>query len=210
MAVKYYAVKKGLTPGIYMTWDECKAQVDGFSGAIYKSFRTKEEALAFIGIDVPETAEDRIGKSDDRVNGTATKDIEAYVDGSYNPATGEYSYGMVILQGDEELKYNKKMNDPDLASMRNVAGEIKGAEAAMQYAIDNGCKSVVIYYDYQGIESWCTGAWKTNKEGTVAYKNYYDDAKKLIDIKFVKVAGHSNNKYNDIADALAKEALNII
>ena len=38
MANKYYAVKVGKTPGIYQTWDECKANVDGFSGALYKSF----------------------------------------------------------------------------------------------------------------------------------------------------------------------------
>lgn len=45
---KYYAVKKGKNPGIYNTWDECKAQVDGFSGAVYKSFKTKDEAENFI------------------------------------------------------------------------------------------------------------------------------------------------------------------
>ena len=37
--VKYYGVKKGLVPGVYTSWDECKAQVDGFSGAEYKSFK---------------------------------------------------------------------------------------------------------------------------------------------------------------------------
>ncbi len=36
--VKYYGVKRGLVPGVYTSWDECKAQVDGFSGAEYKSF----------------------------------------------------------------------------------------------------------------------------------------------------------------------------
>ena len=35
---KYYAVRKGLNPGIYNTWDECRKNVIGFSGAIYKSF----------------------------------------------------------------------------------------------------------------------------------------------------------------------------
>ncbi|WP_302789300.1 viroplasmin family protein [Anaerostipes caccae] len=35
---KFYVVRKGKNPGIYSTWDECKKQVDGFSGAEYKSF----------------------------------------------------------------------------------------------------------------------------------------------------------------------------
>lgn len=45
---KYYAVKIGRNPGIYETWDECSREVTGFSGAKYKSFKTREEALDFI------------------------------------------------------------------------------------------------------------------------------------------------------------------
>ena len=40
----FYAVKQGKNPGIYKTWDECKAQVEGFSGALYKGFSTRKEA----------------------------------------------------------------------------------------------------------------------------------------------------------------------
>ena len=41
---KYYVVWKGITPGVYDNWNECKAQVDGQDGAKYKSFETEEEA----------------------------------------------------------------------------------------------------------------------------------------------------------------------
>lgn len=34
---KYYAVRSGKTPGIYLSWDECKLQVHGFTGAMCKS-----------------------------------------------------------------------------------------------------------------------------------------------------------------------------
>ena len=46
-AKKYYAIKVGRKPGVYSTWDQAKAQVSGFKGAIYKSFPTLEEAQAF-------------------------------------------------------------------------------------------------------------------------------------------------------------------
>ena len=61
-----------------------------------------------------------------------------------------------------------------MASMRNVAGEIYGSMAAMKYALEKGIKKLSIYYDYMGIAKWCTGEWKTNKDGTIAYKKYYD------------------------------------
>ena len=41
---KYYVVWKGVTPGVYTTWDECKAQVFGYERAQYKSFTSLEEA----------------------------------------------------------------------------------------------------------------------------------------------------------------------
>lgn len=47
MAKGYYAVQKGRHTGIYSSWDECKAQVSGFSGAIFKKLDNYEAARAF-------------------------------------------------------------------------------------------------------------------------------------------------------------------
>ena len=41
---KYYVVWVGRQTGIFSTWDMCKAQVDNFAGAKYKSYPTYEEA----------------------------------------------------------------------------------------------------------------------------------------------------------------------
>jgi ribonuclease HI len=43
--VKYYVVWKGNKPGIYDSWEDCKLQIKNFPGAIYKSFKTKDEAI---------------------------------------------------------------------------------------------------------------------------------------------------------------------
>ncbi|CAL7947035.1 unnamed protein product [Xylocopa violacea] len=48
MAVTYYAVAKGRKPGIYMTWNECKLQVNQFSGPVFKKFNSQHEAENFI------------------------------------------------------------------------------------------------------------------------------------------------------------------
>ncbi|MEY8392381.1 ribonuclease H family protein [Lachnospiraceae bacterium 45-W7] len=204
MANKYYAVKKGKTPGIYNSWEECKAQVDGVSSAEYKSFKSEQEARDYIG----NSMEQKIVKKP--VENVNTSCVEAYVDGSYNSETNEFSYGMIILQNGEELKFAEKYDDKELAAMHNVAGEIKGAEAAMRYAVENSLAGIIIYHDYEGIAKWCLGEWKANKEGTKAYKEYYESVKDKVSISFIKVTGHSNNKYNDIADELAKQALGIV
>ena len=204
MASKFYAVKKGKTTGVFRSWDECKNQVDGFSGAQYKSFKTEAEALEYLG-DTVDINEEKIDLSE---TGN-TYDAEIYVDGSYNDLTHEFSYGMVVLENGKELKFAKKFSDNELAQMHNVAGEIKGAEAAMRYAIENSLCNIAIYHDYEGIAKWCLGEWKANRTGTKDYKLYYDSIKEKVTIRFIKVVGHSNNKYNDIADELAKQVLGI-
>ena len=136
-------------------------------------------------------------------------DLVAYVDGSYNIATGEYGSGVIIIDGTEEICLKEKGNDPGMAVMRNVAGEIAASEMAMKYAVEHGYGSIEIVHDYQGIASWCLGEWKTNKEETRRYKMAYDTYKKDVRIKFTKVKGHSGDKYNDIADMLAKQAAGV-
>jgi ribonuclease HI len=42
----FYVVWKGKKPGVYQNWDEAKAQVEGFPGALYRKFKTLEDALA--------------------------------------------------------------------------------------------------------------------------------------------------------------------
>jgi ATP-dependent DNA helicase PIF1 len=46
--MSFYAVKKGLEPGIYTSWEECAVQIEGFSGAEYKKFKTEAEAIEFM------------------------------------------------------------------------------------------------------------------------------------------------------------------
>lgn len=218
---KYYGVKVGKTPGVYLTWEKCKSQVDGYSGAVYKSFPTLAEAEEFVGVHGAMAAPDSVelgfsecGAAEPEFRPGETAEPEfppgeavAYVDGSYNAATGEYSCGLVFLYGGEEIHIAQKGESEELASMRNVAGEILGAELAMRKAVEMRIHSLSIYHDYQGIASWCLGEWKTNKEGTRAYKEYFDSISQDLKIRFVKVKGHSGDKYNDIADELAKSVI---
>ena len=41
---KFFVVWEGKEPGIYRSWDECKRQIHGYGGALYKGFATEAEA----------------------------------------------------------------------------------------------------------------------------------------------------------------------
>jgi ATP-dependent DNA helicase PIF1 len=48
VTASFYAVRRGIVPGIYTSWEECKTQIDGFPGAQYKKFKTAQESEVFM------------------------------------------------------------------------------------------------------------------------------------------------------------------
>lgn len=290
---KYYAVRDGRSPGIYSTWDECKQNVNGYSGAKFKSFSTLEEANRFVNEDNSSSGysggysgnrnsynsgsgysggyssnrnsysrsnnynnessnrssyrssndysfsnnynnysrnENNYNSNsgyndsssdDDNYNNynsfsfssattrndNKSSSAKAYVDGSYNVFTQQYGAGVHFDHNGKTSEISQRGENPDAASMRNVAGEILGAELAMKKAYDEDIKNLDIYYDYNGIESWCTGEWKANKEYTQRYRDIYNEISKKVNIKFHKVKGHSGDQNNERADQLAKNAV---
>lgn len=196
---KFYAVKNGYHIGIFNSWEECQKEVSGYSGAEFKSFANRRDAEEYMGMN------SQLSLFDEADNSTAV----AYVDGSYNINTRKFGCGVVIFYNGEEHMLSECFDDPEMALMRNVAGEIEGAKKAMQWCAENNVDELDIYYDYEGVEKWCTGEWKTNKAGTIAYKKFYDDMSHNVHISFNKVRGHSGDRFNDMADLLAKKAVGI-
>ena len=258
----YYAVQKGRHPGIYENWSDCQREVIGATGAVYKKFKTRAEAEAFVKADgydlelpfdesevsnrssVSASVAFRSTKPQRSTESAKTSvssrtavvpkgplfhsvsdvteadvlqelsEVEtealAYVDGSFNLSTGVYGYGGVLLCRDGSIRpLQGHGRDETLRTMRNVAGEIHGSMAAIQAASDAGIASITIFYDYMGIEMWANGQWKTNKEGTRAYKAFIEAIRPRIEIRFQKVAAHTGVRFNELVDQLAKASVGI-
>lgn len=193
---KFYAVKKGKKTGIFSTWDECKEQVTGFKGAVYKSFKTLSEAEAFL-----ERNEEK-NENIEEVDG-----VYAYIDGSFDRVSGIYGSGVVIVDGDEKYEYKHAGNREDYAQLHNVAGELEAAKFVMWYAVDKKIKEITLFYDYQGIEAWAVGDWKANLPYTQDYVKFYNKVKSAVKVNFVKVKAHTGIELNEVVDKLAKEAI---
>ena len=198
----WYAVKKGWKTGLFENWEDCKHQVMGYAGAEYKGFYSKEEAEMYLGIH----SIDNIETDESNCPGR----LIAYVDGSYMPNQPDrFSFGVVFIYEGKMETYAEKIVSPEEATMRNVAGEIHGAAYAMETCLKRGISEMDLYYDYAGIEKWCTGEWKANKKGTKALQNYYASVKNELTVHFHKVASHTGVIYNEMADRLAKSALEV-
>lgn len=209
MSEKYYAVKKGKKPGIYLTWDECKEQVDKVRGAIFKSFSNFEDAENFIG-------DKNVGKKELTIEPTLISmeknKLYAFVDGSYNSKTKTVGYGLVLVLNDKiQMKDLGSFRNINFNESKNVFGEIRGALKAVELAIANDFKEINIVYDYIGISKFATKEWKAKTPVTKDYQEAIERYTKLIQINFIKVKAHADeseggSSYNDMADKLAKKA----
>lgn len=45
---KFYAVRKGVRPGLYMTWKECEEMVKYYPGAEFKGFQKYSDAVRYL------------------------------------------------------------------------------------------------------------------------------------------------------------------
>lgn len=218
---KYYAVRVGKVPGIYSTWEECKAQVDGVSGASYKSFPSLEEAEHYIqkadendakittAVDL--SSVDFNAQVESCISALCENELIAFVDGSYD-ATGEKSaFGAIIFSqgGNRDVLYKSftKQLGEEFISLRNVAAELEGVKEAINWAIQYNKTKISIYYDYEGIEKWATGQWKANKAITKDYVCFIQEKRLSLQIEFIKVPAHTGVKFNEEVDTIAKSAL---
>lgn len=205
---KIYAVRKGHKTGLFNTWAECQKATAGYSGAEFKSFTDKEEAIAFLEMKTVKTVSGDKDKEAVGIVEVPENMVIAYVDGSFEKSIGRYAFGCVILTPDgQEIRRSGSGSDPAGVAIRNVAGEMLGAMNAVKWARENDYPAVEIRYDYEGVEKWVTGVWRAKTPLTSKYAAHMQEAGNKIRISFCKIAAHTGNHYNEEADQLAKSAL---
>ena len=203
--MSFYAVRVGKTPGVYLTWPECQAQVNGFPNAKYKKFATEQQAIDFVnGI------ESTTVKPSSNCNSLDLDTPYAFVDGSYNVETGVYGYGGFLVENGNTHIVQGSGDKPELSAMRNVAGEMCGVIKALKLAMELNLTELTIFYDYAGLECWANRSWQAKKEYTQKYVRCVDFAKTKLNLKFVKVAAHTGIPGNEEADTLAKKSVGIV
>ena len=195
----YYSVKNGRVKDIYDNWESCKEQVQGFKGAVFKKFKTKQEALIFLN------NQEEILKQD--------SNIYVYCDGScIHNGKPNAKAGIGIYFGE---------NDP-----RNISESVNGhsnnvAELSAMIRVYNYVKKDITIVSDSKYALHCVkeygkkqekDSWKNNIPNQELVKQLYETYKDT-NIQFMHVYAHINKKDihsigNEIADKLDYDAVN--
>ena len=170
---KFYAIKN--TKQIVTSWDECKAIVDGLSGAKYKSFKTESEATAYLLDQLEETKSQQSYKlevvdyvAENGISGTITvaETIDPFklpligtvfaVDGSFNTETNIYGAGIIQYDKNLNIALQRRASGskPEFAKSRNIAGETVALATAINLSTQQGVSEITVICDYEGDFRW--------------------------------------------------------
>ncbi|MCM5530535.1 viroplasmin family protein [Parasegetibacter sp. NRK P23] len=151
MKKKYYVVWEGRTKGIFDSWNDCKAQIDGFPNAVYKSFPSLELAEQAL----QNKSDDYIGK---KITAQLPNDVlerigmplkeSIAVDGAWNTATGMVEYQGVHTGSGEKLFQVGPLED----GTNNIA-EFLAIVHALALCRKNGT-DLPIYSDSRNAIGW--------------------------------------------------------
>ncbi|MGL6260052.1 ribonuclease H1 domain-containing protein [Vibrio sp. WXL103] len=226
MAKKYYVVWQGRETGIFTTWAQCKAQVDNFSGARFKSFPSLEEAQAAFGRPSKLKASTTKAKTSKPKSTPLTQSqidampytVKIFTDGACEPNPGEAGTGLAVYQDQtlSELWYGLYQ-----AHGTNNTAELHGLNQALRLAKEKLSQghSVGIYsdsrYSIDCLTKWAVGWEKkgwTKSDGEIKnldiikpmYALYQQIASQ---ISIHHVNGHVGIEGNELADRMSIVAI---
>ena len=233
---KYYAVAKGLCPGIYTSWEDAKQHIIGIKGAKYKSFTTEQEAREFLqGVDdTPKSAQKckdfPLGKlvsveepSESENTLIVFTDGSAIANGKRN-AIASYA---TVWPFHPELDHSARVPQGELQT--NNRGEYRALIHAFIQAdeIDpSRSKTLIVYTDSMllinsltlWMHGWKRNGWRKSDGSAVANVDLLHEldmymAHRKVSLKHVKAHTGKQNweaRYNDKVDRLARSVTSSI
>ncbi len=152
---KFYVVWAGHSPGIYDSWEECKAQVENFPGARYKSFSSQDEATAAYRGDPAEemyALRAIASRSKQVVNYSMFPEIRTdaiAVDAACAGNPGKMEYRGVEVSTGKEIFHVGPLDDGT-----NNIGEFLALVHALALCKRNGDTATPIYSDSRTAQAW--------------------------------------------------------
>lgn len=215
--MSFYAVAKGRTTGVFLTWAECQSQVSGVSGAVYKKFKTRKEAASFACGEIVKTASptpDYVKRDGEWV---------VFTDGACpNNGRGATAASWAVV-----WPFNEEWNDKGRLpgdKWTNIRAELYGVLRAMEIAATHlGPRDEVrIYTDseftinvvHRWSHAWKQRNWLNVKNLDLVQRIHQlaheQESRPQITLHFVRAHSGARDFYstwNDAADRAANSAL---
>ena len=223
-AKKIYAVFQGHRPGLYESWDAAAKEVQGFKGAKYKSFASRQEAILWLReciLTAGESVDEHLISliktqlEDGELAEKSSTNIEAriiiHTDGGASPKPGKGGYGVVLQKGRQrkELSGGYQLTTNNRMEMMACIVALQALNDASEVILHTDSKYVVDSISKGWVRRWRSRGWKKSDGKIAENVDLWEKLLVLLEkhrVEFRWVKGHAGNAENERCDALVNEA----
>ena len=135
-----------------------------------------------------------------------------YTDGacSGNPGPGGWGTILMYKEYKKELSGGVKQTTNNIMEITAVLEGLKALKMQCEVEVYSDSAYVVNAFNSHWIDGWKKNGWKNSQKEEVKNKELWQELDLLVKkykVKFIKVKGHSTNKYNNRWDELARNAI---
>ena len=138
--------------------------------------------------------------------------ITIYTDGacSGNPGPGGWGAILMYRGAKKEISGGMKNTTNNIMEITAVVEALKCLKVESDVQVYSDSAYTVNAFKQGWIYNWVKKGWKTSGKEPVKNKEIWQelyDLTKIHKVNFIKVKGHSDNKYNNRCDELARKAI---
>lgn len=138
--------------------------------------------------------------------------VTIYTDGACSGNPGPGGWGCVLMHNDnyKEISGNAIQTTNNIMELTAVIEGLKALKKQCKVELYSDSAYVVNAFTNRWIENWQKNNWKTSSKEPVKNMELWKELLELIrehDVHFNKVKGHSDNKYNNRCDELARSEI---
>lgn len=214
---KYYAVARGIQPGIYTTWfgpGGAEERIRGFAGALYKKFASLSEAERWLENPISASAAAASGKTTSLtspVSNLSPEKIVVYTDGGCRGNPGPGGYGVIIIAGETriELAEGFRLTTNNRMEIMACLAALKALKTPADVILHSDSRYVVNGINKGWARKWRANNWMRTKSEAAENSDLWAQLLDLCDshrLQFVWVHGHTGQTENERCDELAAAA----
>jgi len=140
------------------------------------------------------------------------EDVTIYTDGACSGNPGPGGWGAILMCKDikKEISGGIQSTTNNIMELTAVIEALKLLKFACNVTVYSDSAYVVNAFVQKWIINWQKNNWKTADKKEVKNKELWQELIALTqvhNVKFIKVKGHADNKYNNRCDELARNAI---
>jgi len=138
--------------------------------------------------------------------------VTIYTDGACSGNPGPGGWGTILMYKDikKEISGGSENTTNNVMELTAVIEGLKMLKFPCEVKIYSDSAYVVNAFTQKWIYGWLKNGWKTSNKEDVKNKELWQELyefTKIHNIEFIKVKGHSDNKFNNRCDELARNAI---